>query len=240
MERLQKVMAKAGVASRRKCEELIIAGKVNVNGKTITECGTKVDPDRDVIEVNGKCIKLESYVYILLYKPVGVITSVSDPQGRKTVMDLLSGISQRVFPVGRLDYDTSGLLLLTNDGELTQHILHPRYEWDKVYEAEVKGIPAASALEQLRQGVLLNDGWTAPAGVRMISTDPEKNRSLVELTIHEGRNRQVRRMCKAIGHPVLELTRVKLGFLSLKGLEPGKYRRLTAEEIARLKEKAGL
>ncbi|UFJ43276.1 rRNA pseudouridine synthase [Brevibacillus humidisoli] len=235
MERLQKVLAQAGVASRRKCEELISQGRVQVNGVTVSEAGTKVDPAQDVILVDGKAIQREAFVYLLLHKPTGVITSLHDPQGRRVVTDLLSGVKERVYPVGRLDYDTSGLLLLTNDGELANRIAHPSFEIDKVYQAWVKGVPTSERVRMLAEGVQLTDGLTAPGQARLLTTDPPGRRSLLELTIHEGRNRQVRRMCEAIGHPVESLKRVRLGFLTLDGLSPGQYRHLTSQELARLR-----
>jgi 23S rRNA pseudouridine2605 synthase len=236
MERLQKVLAHAGVASRRKCEEMIAEGRIKVNGTVVREPGTKVNPLKDRIEVDGNILPREKHVYVLLYKPTGVITSVSDPQGRRVVLDLVEDIPERVYPVGRLDYDTSGLLLLTNDGDLAYRLTHPSYEIDKVYHAWVKGIPTAEKVRQLARGVQLEDGVTAPGQARILRTDHEKGRALVELTIHEGRNRQVRRMCEAIGHPVLSLKRVKVGFLTLEGLSPGNYRLLTDKEVKQLKQ----
>ncbi|MBO8170641.1 MAG: rRNA pseudouridine synthase [Bacillaceae bacterium] len=239
MERLQKVMAHAGVASRRKCEQLILDGKVKVNGTVVRELGIQVDPRKDLIEVNGKQIQLEQKSYILLYKPVGVITSVRDPRGRKTVIDLIGSVQERVYPVGRLDYDTSGLLLLTNDGELAYRITHPRYELDKVYQVTVKGIPHIKTIERLKNGVELEDGVTAPAKVRILSKDVQKGQALLEMTIHEGRNRQIRRMCKAVGHPVKKLKRVQIAFLTLDGLKPGEYRHLEKKEVTELKKMVG-
>lgn len=236
MERLQKVLAQAGVASRRSCEELITQGRVRVNGKVVQELGTKVNPVEDSIEVDGRPIRREEKAYVLLYKPTGVITSLHDPQGRRVVTDLLTGVNQRVYPVGRLDYDTSGLLLLTNDGELANRLAHPSYEIDKVYRAWVKGVPAAAKIRQLAAGIMLEDGMTAPGEARLLETDHTKQRALIELTIHEGRNRQVRRMCEAIGHPVIALERIRVGFLTLDGVKPGKYRHLTADEVTRLKK----
>ncbi|SDG85109.1 23S rRNA pseudouridine2605 synthase [Aneurinibacillus thermoaerophilus] len=231
MERLQKIMARAGVASRRKCEELIAAGRVKVNGEVIRTLGFKADPERDEIEVDGQKIVLEKHVYFLLNKPVGYITSVTDPQGRKTVLDLMEHVKERIYPVGRLDYDTSGLLLLTNDGAFANRIMHPRHELDKVYEAVVKGRIGEEALMRLCKGVMLEDGMTAPAQAERLSYDERNRRSAIRLTIHEGRNRQVRRMCEAVGHPVLKLKRVRLGFLTLDGVPEGKYRPLTKEEV---------
>ncbi|ERI10050.1 pseudouridine synthase [Aneurinibacillus aneurinilyticus] len=234
MERLQKIMAQAGVASRRKCEELIVSGRVKVNGVTIQELGYKADAVHDEIEVDGKKIARENHVYFLLNKPTGYITSVTDPQGRKTVLDLMKGIEERIYPVGRLDYDTSGLLLLTNDGEFANRITHPRHELDKVYEATVRGRMEEDALIQLRQGIALEDGMTAPAGAVRLRFNEKSKTTLIRLTIHEGRNRQVRRMCEAVGHPVRKLKRVRLAFLTLEGVPEGGYRPLTAEEVARL------
>lgn len=235
MERLQKVLAHAGVASRRHCEELIVQGNVQVNGKVVRELGTRVDPATDKILVNGRPISLEQHVYLLLYKPTGVITSVTDPQGRRVVTDLLKGIKERVYPVGRLDYDTSGLLLLTNDGELANKLAHPSYEIDKVYRAWVKGVPSQEKVNSLASGIRLDDGMTAPGEARLLKKTSSHDKSLIELTIHEGRNRQVRRMCDAIGHPVQSLERIRLGFLTLEGLQPGQYRPLTSTEVEKLK-----
>lgn len=236
MERLQKVLAHAGVASRRHCEELIVQGSVQVNGKVVRELGTRVDPNVDRITVNGRAIRIEQHVYLMLYKPTGVITSVSDPRGRRVVTDLLTGIKERVYPVGRLDYDTSGLLLLTNDGELANRLAHPSYEIDKVYRAWVRGVPSPDKIKRLATGIRLEDGMTSPGEARLLKTAPGQDKALVELTIHEGRNRQVRRMCEAIGHPVLSLERIRLGFLTLEGLQIGQYRPLTSTEVERLKQ----
>ncbi|PTX59860.1 23S rRNA pseudouridine2605 synthase [Melghirimyces profundicolus] len=234
MERLQKVMARAGVASRRKCEDLIRTGKVRVNGETVTELGFKVDPDWDRIEVEGRSVHPERKRYFLFHKPQGVITSMSDPQGRPTVADYFREVKERVYPVGRLDYDTGGVLLLTNDGDMANRLAHPRHEVDKVYRARVKGVPGSEALEQLRKGVMLSDGRTAPAKARLVRIF--RGQALLELILHEGRNRQVRRMCEAVGHPVIQLTRIRLAFLTLERLKPGQYRELTAEEVVRLKK----
>ncbi|MFC7442171.1 pseudouridine synthase [Laceyella putida] len=233
MERLQKVLAHAGVASRRHSEELIKSGKVKVNGKVVTQLGVKVDPAQDQIEVNGQLIQQEQKRTFLFYKPLRVITSMSDPQGRKVVADYFRSVPERIYPVGRLDYDTEGLLLLTNDGELANRLIHPRYEVDKTYVATVKGRPSPAAIEQLRKGVKLEDGWTAPAGVRILSQDDTQTK--LQLTIREGRNRQVRRMCDAVGHPVIHLMRTKLAFLTLEGLKRGEYRELTGQEQERLR-----
>lgn len=238
MERLQKVLAQAGVASRRNSEVLITQGRVSVNGETVRELGVKVDPERDEIRVDGKLIQQEEYVYLLLYKPTGYITSLHDPEGRKVVTQLLKGVKQRVYPVGRLDFDTSGLLLLTNDGRLAHQIAHPSFQMDKVYQAWVRGVPDKGDLAQLANGVLLEDGMTAPAQAKLITADHKQGKALLQLTIHEGRNRQVRRMCEAVGHPVLSLKRIGLGFLTLDGLEPGSYRHLRQAEVKRLYQMA--
>jgi len=238
MERLQKAMAHAGVASRRKCEELIVQGRVAVNGKIVTELGYKVDPAVDVITVDGKPIQPERKVVILLNKPKGVITSVRDPEGRRTVMDYVRGVKERVYPVGRLDYDTEGLLLLTNDGALANLLMHPRHQVPKTYLATVKGIPHGDRLDKLRDGIELDDGVTAPAEVEYADVDLDRNRAVIAITIHEGRNRQVRRMMEAIGHEVIRLKRSRYGPLTLEGVPRGKYRVLKPEEVEELREAA--
>ncbi|CAM3569957.1 pseudouridine synthase [Marinicrinis lubricantis] len=238
MERLQKILAQAGIASRRKCEEIIAAGRVTVNDEIVTELGTKVDPTTDEITVDGKPIRKEENVYLLFHKPKGVISSVKDPEGRKVVTDFLKDVKQRVFPVGRLDYDTEGLLLLTNDGEFANLLTHPKHEIPKTYFATVKGVPHGDLLEKLRNGVKLDDGITAPAEVEYHDVDPEKNISVISVTIHEGRNRQVRRMFEAIHTPVEKLRRVQFGFLTLHGVSRGKFRHLSKEEVKELKDLA--
>lgn len=235
MERLQKVMAQAGVASRRHCEGMIVSGVVKVNGKVITELGTKVDPSRDRIQVGGETLFLSSRkYYILMYKPRGYVTTLSDEKGRKKVTDLLKGVTERVYPVGRLDYDSEGVLLLTNDGDLTFALTHPKHRIPKTYLARVAGVPEPAKLEQMAAGLPLEDGQTAPARVRLASQ--REGNALLEIIIHEGRNRQVRRMCEHIGHPVLRLQRAKFGNLSIEGLRPGQYRHLTGEELSRLQK----
>jgi 23S rRNA pseudouridine2605 synthase len=233
LERLQKVIAHAGVASRRKAEELIKQGKVTVNGEVITELGVKVSP-KDHIEVNGIRIERETPVYFLLYKPRGVITTVNDEKNRKTVLDFFPNVEQRIYPVGRLDYDTSGLLIMTNDGEFANLLTHPKYKIDKTYVAKVEGIPTKEDLKKLQKGVKLDDGVTAPARVKLLSSDRKKNTSIVALTIHEGKNRQVRRMFEAIGYPVLKLKREQYAFLTLHGLNAGEFRPLTPHEVKQL------
>jgi len=237
MERIQKVIAQAGIASRRKAEQLIQEGKVTVNGKVVKELGMKVGPN-DQIEVSGVPVEKEEPVYYLLYKPRGVISAVSDDKGRKTVVDLFPFVEKRIYPVGRLDYDTSGLLLLTNDGDFANALMHPKYEIEKTYVAKVKGIPSRELMRQLERGVMLEDGKTAPAKVKMISMDRRKQTSIIELTIHEGRNRQVRRMFEAIGMPVIKLKREAYGFLTLHGVNTGDFRELTPHEVKQLRNMA--
>jgi len=232
MERLQKVMARAGVASRRKSEEIIATGRVKVNGKVVTEPGSKVDPF-DIIEVNGQIISAEKKVYLILNKPVGYVSTLNDPHGRKTIIDLVKGVSQRIYPVGRLDYDTSGLLIMTNDGKLTHILTHPSYQVAKTYRVEVRDHPEEDDFYKLRKGVNLNDGLTAPAILKNISR--KRKSTFFDLTIHEGRNRQVRRMCEEIGFPVISLKRIIYDFLKLNGLSEGRYRFLTEKEVQRLK-----
>ncbi len=234
MERLQKVIAHAGLASRRKAEELILNGRVKVNGKVEKELGVKVGPS-DRIEVDGIPVEREEPVYFLLYKPRGVISSVKDDKGRKTVTDFFAHIPQRIYPVGRLDYDTSGALLMTNDGEFANLLMHPSSEVDKVYVAKVKGIPSREQLRSLEKGIRLEDGKTAPARAKMLSLDKKKQTAIVEIIIHEGRNRQVRRMFEAIGHQVLKLKRERYGNLTLQGLSAGESKELTPHEVKQLR-----
>lgn len=236
LKRLQKVLAEAGVASRRAAEEIIRAGRVKVDGRVVSEMGAKADPDTSRIEVDGHLIRAERKVYFLLYKPVGYVTTKRDPLGRRTVLDLLPGIKERIFPVGRLDYDTAGVLLLTNDGDLAHALLHPRHGIEKTYRARVKGIPSAETLQALRRGIILSDGPTAPAHLSLLAVDADS--AWLEITIREGRNRQIRRMGEAVGHPVFELIRTHLAFLTLKGLVPGRYRPLQPAEVTRLKAMA--
>ena len=223
--RLNAYLARAGVASRRGAEDLIRAGRVRVNGE-VAGLVTFVEP-RDNVEVDGSPIEPEPLTYVLLHKPAGVVTTARDPQGRPTVVGLV-GHERRVVPVGRLDADTTGALLLTNDGPLAHRLMHPRYEVGKVYEAEVEGEPSDEALAQLAEGVVLDDGRTAPARVRRLGP------SLVELTIHEGRKHQVKRMLAAVGHPVRRLHRSSYAGLTVDGLGPGEWRELSVDEVARL------
>lgn len=236
-ERLQKYLARAGIASRRAAENLISQGEVLVNGRQV-ELGTQVEPGVDVVTWRGQVVRLEQQkVYLMLNKPTGVVTTVSDPQGRKTVLDLLPPHEERLYPVGRLDLDTSGLLLLTNDGDFAYALTHPKFKVNKTYRAWVQGVPDEQALRQLRAGIQLEDGQTAPAAVRLLKR--QNDRAYLELIIHEGRKRQVRRMCAAIGFPVISLQRVQFGNLTLSGLAIGSARRLSKAEVAGLLALAG-
>lgn len=231
--RINKYIAHAGVASRRKAEELIKQGLVTVNGQVVTELATTVKSG-DKVEIDGQPIYNEEKVYYLLNKPRGVISSVSDDKGRKTVIDLLPQVQERIYPVGRLDWDTSGLLILTNDGDFTDKMIHPRNEIDKVYVARVKGIADKNNLRPLTRGVLIDGRTTKPARYTILKTDREKNRSVVELIIHEGRNHQVKKMFEAVGLTVDKLSRTRFGTLDLSGLRPGESRRLNKKEISQL------
>lgn len=234
--RLAKYIAQAGITSRRKAEELIARGRVMVNGVVIREQGVQVEPEKDEIKVDGTAITRDRPVYLLLNKPLGVICSMDDTHGRPTVAQLVSKIDARVFPVGRLDYDSEGLLLMTNDGDFANLITHPRYGIKKRYRVKVKGCVNRQALQRLRQGVDLEDGITSPAGVKVLSSSAES--SLLEMELGEGKKREVRRMCAAVGFPVLHLQRTALSFLSLQGIAPGKFRYLTPGEVERLKKEA--
>lgn len=236
-ERLQKLIAAAGVASRRHAEELITAGRVTVNGKVVKELGTKADPEKDHIKVNGKLInpQLQSRekIYVLLNKPKGYLSSVSDPEGRPLVTELLPPNLGRLHPVGRLDFNTEGLLLLTNDGDFTNYVTAARNRVEKVYEVKVKGVPTDGAIQRLRKGVTLADGTrTAPAKITKLSET--QTNAWYEVSLHQGRNQQVRRMFELIGHSVLKLQRVRIGFLTDEGLKPAHYRLLSPAEAARL------
>lgn len=232
MERLQKVIANSGLVSRRKAEELIINNKVMVNGVVVNELGTKVSGN-DEIMVNGKILTNEEKEYILLNKPRGVVTTTNDDKNRKTVLDLIT-TDKRLYPVGRLDYDTTGLLLLTNDGELTNLLIHPKNEIEKVYMAKIKGIIRGEEIKKLASGVLIDGKKTSRAKVKLRKIDKKNNTSLVELTIHEGRNHQVKKMFETIGYEILKLKREKFAFLDLKGLKSGEYRYLNPKEVKKL------
>ncbi len=231
-QRLQKVLASAGVASRRHSEDLILDGRVTVNGTVIRELGAKADPLLDRIEVDGRPLpKPGDRVYLVLHKPQGYVTTVKDPRRRRTVMDLVAPVPG-LHPVGRLDYDTSGLLLLTNDGDFTLAVTHPRFGMAKIYEATLRGRPSELALQKLREGITLDDGPTQPAEV--VRLGHEGSSTHVQVSIHEGRNRQVRRMFEAIGHPVLRLKRTAVGPVKLGNLDPGQVRHLSPKEIETL------
>ena len=234
--RLQKYLAEAGIASRRKCEELILSGKVLVNDVLVTELGTKVNTEKDVVKYNGNVVKpVEEKVYILLNKPIGYVTTAKDQFNRDTVLDLVK-IKERVVPVGRLDMYTSGALLLSNDGEFVNKLTHPRNEINKTYNVTVKGIISKDDVERLSSGVTLDDGYiTKPAKVKILKIDDEKDISRIQIMIHEGKNRQVRRMCESIGKKVLALHRRKIGNLEVKNLKLGTWRYLTDKEINLLK-----
>ncbi|MBX3331543.1 MAG: rRNA pseudouridine synthase [Nitrospira sp.] len=233
--RLQKLIASTGLSSRRKAEMLIASGRVSVNGKIVTELGTKVDPARDHVKVDGKHLtSAQPFVYLMLNKPKNVMSTLEDPGGRTTVKHFLRGVSVRVFPVGRLDFDSEGLMLLTNNGELAQALLHPRYHVPKTYLIKVKGVLKDEEIVRLERGVRLEDGMTSPAHVKKVRK-VEAN-SWLEITIREGRKHQVKRMLDAVGHPVLKLLRVRMGPLSLGNLEPGEFRFLTDREANALRE----
>jgi len=236
--RLQKVIAQAGVASRRKAEELITAGRVTVNGRVVQRLGSRVDPERDRVAVDGRVIGEEPKVVIILNKPPGYVSTVRDDRGRPTALDLLPGLGRRIYPVGRLDYDTGGLILLTNDGPLAFGLTHPSRQVIKTYVALVRGHPGRTALKSLAEGVWLEDGRTAPARVRLLGA--HGGNAILELTIHEGRNREVRRMCEAVGHPVIDLKRTRIGPLTLGSLRVGEFRTLDESEVEALRRAAGL
>lgn len=236
-ERLQKYLANCGIASRRKCEEYILQGKVKVNGEVVTELGTKIKPEKDVIEFENKKVRENTkHVYILLNKPIGYVTTADDQFGRDTVLELVK-VKERIVPVGRLDMYTSGALILTNDGDFVYKVTHPKHEIEKTYTVTVKGIVQNSEVEQLRQGVQIEDYTTKPAKVRILKTDVEKDISRLEITIHEGKNRQVRKMCEAVGRKVLALHRSKIGGIGVKDLELGKWRYLSPKEVEQLIDK---
>jgi pseudouridine synthase len=237
--RLNKLLSSAGVASRRAADELIRQGRVEVNGTLVTELGTQADPERDEIKVDGRRVRAaHPRRYLLLYKPRGVVSTRSDPQRRTTVIDLLAraGIAGYFYPVGRLDFDSEGLILLTNDGEFAERVTHPRYQLERTYEAEVEGVPDERDLERLRKGVVIDGRKTAPARVAVLRVGHPRGgaRAVLQITIREGRNRQVRHMCDAIAHPVATLRRTRIGNVTARGLKPGDLRDLTDAEVRAL------
>lgn len=239
MERLQKILSQAGIASRRASEQLMLDGRVTVNGVPIRELGTKADPASDDIRVDGRRVKVvENHRYLLLNKPRGYVTTRSDPQRRPTVIDLLRGVREYVYPVGRLDFDSEGLLLLTNDGDLAAKLTHPRHGIARVYEARVLGVPDERDIERLSRGIVIDGRRTQAADIRMLPHKRDAGESTLVVTIREGRNRQVRNMCDAIGHPVSRLTRIAIGPLRDATLKPGRWRELSSEEIKRLRAAA--
>jgi 23S rRNA pseudouridine2605 synthase len=232
-ERIQKIIANAGITSRRKAEDLIRQGRVTVDGHTIEALGSLADSAREKVRVDGKLISSKpGNVYLLLHKPKRYITTLEDPEQRPCVLNLVKGIKARIFPVGRLDYDAEGLLLLTNDGALAHKLLHPRYEIPRTYEVKVKGIPPDTSIKALRSGVRLSDGMTHPARVRFL--ERTRKNSWLSITVTEGRNKLIKRMCSAVGHPVLKLKRTKFGPFSLGNLKPGEYKVLSQAEIKKL------
>lgn len=234
-ERLQKFLANQGICSRRKAEEYILEGKVKVNGQVVTELGTKINPEKDKIEFNNKLVAIEvKKVYILLNKPIGFVSTVKDQFNRPTVMELLKKVNESVVPVGRLDMYTSGALILSNDGDFIYQVTHPKHEINKTYQVTVKGKITDEEVENLRNGVDIGDYITKPAQIRIMKIDEEKNISRIEITIHEGKNRQVRRMCEAIGKKVLALHRSKIGDIEVKDLRLGEFRYLTNKEVKQI------
>jgi 23S rRNA pseudouridine2605 synthase len=237
--RLQKLLAQSGVASRRKCEELMLAGLVEVDGEVVTRLGTKVDPRTAVIRVEGRRLPpVSPHVYLVLNKPRGVVSTMADPEGRRTLSDFVGDRPERLFHVGRLDTDTEGLILLTNDGDFAQRVAHPSYELDKTYVAEVDGVVTKATVRRLRDGVTLDDGPVEVSSARVVSTTAD--RSIVELVIHEGRNRVVRRLLDEVGHPVRRLTRTAIGPVLLRRLKKGELRELTLDELGVLLDAASL
>jgi 23S rRNA pseudouridine2605 synthase len=239
--RLQKILAAAGVASRRAAERLIVEGRVSVNGETVRELGTKADPEQDEIRVDGRRVgQAAAPLYFLLNKPRGYVTTRSDPEGRPTVLALMPDVRAYVFPVGRLDYDSAGLLILTNDGDLAARLTHPSHEVPREYHARVLGVPDEHDLRRLARGIVLDGRRTAPADVRLLKlVGGRPEQSLVAVTLHEGRTRQVRRMFEAVGHPVTDLRRVRIGPIADEHLKLGTYRPLTGREVAALKRVSG-
>jgi 23S rRNA pseudouridine2605 synthase len=236
--RLQRFLALAGVASRRASETLISSGRIKVNGKIVTQLGSVIDPERDVVEVDDRRVEIEPKLYVLLNKPAGYLTTASDERGRPTVSDLVADLPVRVYAVGRLDLDTEGVLLMTNDGDLAYRLAHPRFGVEKKYHAVVSGKPGPADIEALRAGVDIGGAVTSPARVRIVK--PGSRESTLEIVIHEGRKRQIKRMCKAVGHPVVRLRRIEYGGIGPGNLKPGRYRMLTKKEVEHLQEEVGL
>jgi 23S rRNA pseudouridine2605 synthase len=237
VERLQKILSRAGVASRRASERLMLEGRVTVNGLPVRELGTKADPARDDIRVDGRRLRLrEGYRYVLLNKPRGYVTTRADPQGRPTVMDLLGGISEYVYPVGRLDFDSEGLLLLTNDGDLASRLTHPRHRVPRIYDVQVIGVPDAHDLDRLARGVPIDGRVTAPADIRVVSAGRLRDHARLRVTLYEGRNRQVRKMFDAVGHRVERLRRSAIGPIEDRRLKAGQWRELDADEVRKLRD----
>jgi 23S rRNA pseudouridine2605 synthase len=242
-DRLQKILSAAGEASRRAAEQMILDGRVSVNGATILELGTRADPVHDDIRVDGRRIRrITQLRYIVLNKPRGYVTTRKDPEGRPTVLDLVPDVRDYIYPIGRLDYDSEGLLLLTNDGALAQALLHPSHEVEREYHARVRGVPSEDALDRLRRGIVIERRRTAPAVVRIVEVGlgAREDQSLVSISLHEGRTRQVRNMCEAIGHPVVRLRRVRFGPIRDTRLDVGSHRELSEAEVVALKRAAGL
>ena len=235
-ERLQKILSHAGICSRRKAEELISSGQVKVNGRVVTELGSEADPVTDRIEAMGVPVRQEKKRYFLFYKPDCVITSVSDPQGRRTVMDYFRTIRERIFPVGRLDYHSEGLLVMTNDGDLDYILTHPSHEVEKIYKVTVRGRYSPKLADKMSQGVRIDTGITAPCKIEVLQYNKEKNKTMVLMTLHEGKNREIRKMMEAYHYPVFELVRTGNSFLTMEGLTRGSYRKLTGEEVRKLYE----
>jgi len=237
-ERLQKYLARAGIDSRRRCEELILQGYVRVNNSVISKLGIKINPQKDIIEVKGKLVKFiekKKYTYILLNKPKGFITSLHDPYNRPTILELLKDIKERIYPIGRLDFNSEGLLILTDDGELTYALTHPSKEIEKTYIVKVKGVPSLKKLNILSKGIILENNYKIlPCNIHMLKTISDN--ATLKIKLREGKKRQIRRMCEYIGHPVLKLRRIQIGSIRLKGVKSGEYRHLNKQEIGSLKK----
>lgn len=237
LERLQKVIAQSGLTSRRKAEQLIVEGKVKVNNKVVTTLGYKVSP-KDEVKVNDIPLEKEKHVYYLLYKPRGYITAVSDDRKRKTVIDLMEDVEERVYPIGRLDFHSSGLLLLTNDGDFAHKLMHPKYAIPKTYIVKIKGIPEKETLATIRKGIRDGSDLLKVTHYKVKKVDRRKKTMIIEVVLHEGKNRHIRRMFERLGYPVIKLSREKYGFLTLDNLVPGEYRELTKQEVAELRQLA--